>query len=125
MVALGRQAEHQPPAPVTFRRAVIDHQLARAAIGMAQDVKTDYDHHVNFSQYHTYYWERVKTTNPLWENRIKDAVDHELQAKGWQRVDSGGDVAITAVGSAHDQREYQTFYDGLGGWRWGAGPRSR
>ncbi len=64
-------------------------------------------------------WEKVKTTDPLWENRIKDAVDHELQAKGWQRVDQGGDVAITAVGSAHDQREYQTFYDGLGGWRWG------
>jgi hypothetical protein len=105
--------------PLRVFCSIVTVLLAFAAIGMAQDVKTDYDHHVNFSQYHTYYWERVKTTNPLWENRIKDAVDHELQAKGWQRVDSGGDVAITAVGSAHDQREYQTFYDGLGGWRWG------
>lgn len=93
--------------------------LAFAAVALAQDVKTDYDHHANFSQYHTYYWEKVKTTDPLWENRIKDAVDHELQAKGWQRVDSGGDVAVTAVGSARNQQEYQTFYDGLGGWRWG------
>ena len=93
--------------------------LAFAAVAMAQDVKTDYDHHANFSQYHTYYWEKVKTTDPLWENRIKDAVDHELQAKGWQRVDSGGDVAVMAVGSSRNQQEYQTFYDGLGGWRWG------
>jgi hypothetical protein len=91
---------------------------AFAAVVLAQDVKTDYDHHANFSQYHTYYWEKVKTTDPLWESRIKDAVDHELQAKGWQRVDSG-DVAITAVGSSRNQQEYQTFYDGLGGWRWG------
>jgi hypothetical protein len=93
--------------------------LAIATAGLAQDVKTDYDHHANFSQYHTYYWEKVKTTDPLWERRIQDAVDHELQAKGWQRVDSGGDVALAAVGSARDQQEYRTFYDGLGGWRWG------
>ncbi len=85
----------------------------------AQDVKTDYDHHANFGQYHTYYWQNVKTTDPLWEQRIKEAVDHDLQAKGWQRVDNGGDVALTAVGSAHNEKEYQTFYNGMGGWRWG------
>jgi hypothetical protein len=29
-------------------------------------------------------------------------------------------VAVTAVGSTHNQQEYQTFYDGMGGgWRWG------
>ena len=85
----------------------------------AQDIKTDYDHHANFSQYHSYYWAKVKTTDPLWESRIQEAVDHALQAKGWQRVDNGGDIAVTAVGSARNQREYQTFYDGMGGWRWG------
>jgi hypothetical protein len=96
--------------------------LALAILGsvaVAQDVKTDYDHHANFSQYHTYYWEKVQTTDPLWQSRIQDAVDQELQAKGWQRVGSGADVALTAVGSAHNQREYQTFYNGMGGWRWG------
>ena len=89
------------------------------SVAVAQDVKTDYDHHANFSQYHTYYWEKVQTTDPLWQSRIQDAVDHELQAKGWQRADSNGDVALTAVGSARNQREYQTFYNGMGGWRWG------
>jgi hypothetical protein len=96
--------------------------LVVTACAVAQEVKTDYDHHANFSQYHTYCWEKVKTTDPLWEGRIQEAVDHSLQAKGWQRVDTGDnrcDVAVTAVGSAHNQREYQTFYDGLGGWRWG------
>jgi hypothetical protein len=94
--------------------------LAMAAtVAFAQEVRTDYDHHANFSQYHTYYWEKVQTTDPLWEGRIKDAVDHDLQAKGWQRVDSGADVAIAAVGSAHNQREYETFYNGMGRWRWG------
>jgi hypothetical protein len=92
--------------------------LALGTVAAAQEVRTDYDHHANFSQYHTYYWEKVQTTDPLWQSRIQEAVDHDLQAKGWQRVDSGADVAITAVGSAHNEREYQTFYNGMGGWRW-------
>jgi hypothetical protein len=62
----------------------------------------------------------VETENPLWEPRIQEAVDKELQAKGWQRVDSGGDVALAAVGATKNQQEYQTFYNGLGpGWGWG------
>ena len=93
--------------------------LAVAFAASAQDVKTDYDHHADFSQYHTYYWEKVRTTDPLWQSRIQDAVDRQLQAKGWQRVDNGGDIAITAVGSSHNEKEYQTFYNGMGGWRSG------
>ncbi len=34
-------------------------------------------------------------------------------------MDNGGDVAVPAVGSARNRQEYQTFYDGMGGWRWG------
>ncbi|HTS07299.1 MAG TPA: DUF4136 domain-containing protein [Candidatus Eisenbacteria bacterium] len=90
-----------------------------AAFAFAQDVKTDYDHHANFSQYHTYSWVKVKTSDPLWESRIQEAVDKDLQSKGWQRVDNGGDVGLAAVGSARNEKEYQTFYDGMGGWRWG------
>jgi len=92
--------------------------LAISCSAFANEVKTDYDHHANFSRYRTYSWERVQTSNPLWQDRIKEAVDHDLQAKGWQRVDSGGDVALVAVGATHNEQEYQTFYNGLGGWRW-------
>jgi hypothetical protein len=99
--------------------AILATLLCLAAGASAEDVKTDYDHHANFSQYHTYYWEKVQASDPLWETRIKDAVDRDLQGKGWQRVEGNGDVALTAVGGTHDQHEYQTFYNGLGGWRWG------
>jgi len=84
----------------------------------ASDVKTDYDHHANFSHYRTYHWDRVQTSNPLWQNRIMEAVDRDLQAKGLQRVESGGDLALTAVGATHNEQEYQTFYNGFPGWRW-------
>jgi hypothetical protein len=93
--------------------------FALAASVFAQDVKTDYDRHVDFSQYKTYSWGKVQTENPLWQQRITDAVDQDLQEKGWQKVESGGDVTLMAVGATRNQRQYQTFYDGLGGWRWG------
>jgi hypothetical protein len=86
---------------------------------LAQKVETDYDHSVNFNQYHTYSWGHVRSTDPFFEHRIRDAVDQDLQTKGWQLVPAGGDVTLTAVAIKKNQAEYTTFYDGLGGgWRW-------
>jgi hypothetical protein len=93
--------------------------LAMLGAAFAQDVKTDFDHHANFSQYKTYSWQAVKSADPLWDSRITDAVDAQLAAKGWTKVDNGGDVNIIAVGTTHTERTLQTFYDGFGGgWRW-------
>src|ERR1700746_1270495 len=86
---------------------------------LAQQVKTDLKHQANFSQYKTYSWQEIKPANSLWDARIKSAVDAQLAAKGWTRVDSGGDVAIVAIKTSHTERTLQTFYDGIGGgWRW-------
>lgn len=85
----------------------------------AQKIETDYDHSINFSQYHTYSWGRVHTSDPFFEQRVRDAVNRDLQAKGWQLVPSGGDVTLTAVAIKRDRAEYDTFYEGFGpGWRW-------
>jgi len=93
--------------------------LLVASTAFAQDVKTDYDHHAKFERYHTYSWDKIQTDNPLWQTRIMEAVDKDLQGKGWQKVESGGDVMLTAVGAVQNEKQYQTFYDGLGpGWRW-------
>lgn len=86
----------------------------------AADVRTDYDHNVNFEEFHTYSWGQVQTSDPFWAPRIKHAVNQALTARGWQEVPSGGQVTVMAVGSVHDQQQYQTFYNGLGpGWGWG------
>jgi hypothetical protein len=90
-----------------------------AARAPAQEVRTDYDHKVTFEKYHTYSWGRVQASNPLWQSRIQDAIDRDLQGKGWQRVENSGDATVMAVGATQNEHEYQTFYNGLGGWRWG------
>jgi len=93
--------------------------LTALGTAFAQQVTTDFDHQANFSQYKTYSWEEIKPANSLWDTRIKNAVDAQLQAKGWTQVASGGDVCIVAVKTTQTQRTLQTFYDGFGGgWRW-------
>jgi hypothetical protein len=102
-------------------RTVVCTVLFLVALGtaFAQQVKTDFDHQANFSQYKTYSWQEIKPPNSLWDARIKNAVDAQLAAKGWTQVDSGGDVAIVAIKTTETQRSLQTFYDGFGGgWGW-------
>jgi acylphosphatase len=92
--------------------------LVAAASAFPREVKSDYDHHANFSQYKTYSWAKVETTSPLWNDRVKEAVDRELAAKGWTQVPSDGDVSIVAIGTTRDKPTLQTFYDGFDGWLW-------
>src|SRR6202790_3861447 len=94
--------------------------LLFAGKSSAQQVKTDYDHSANFGQYKTYSWEKVQTKDPLMVDRIKDAVNRALAAKGWTQVDSGGDVCVMAIEITQNQQTLNTFYDGFGGGRrWG------
>src|ERR1700727_1159193 len=95
--------------------ACVGIMLFFAAASFAQQVKTDYDRNANFSQYKTYSWEKVQTQDSLWVDRIKEAVNTALAAKGWTPVQSGGDVAIVAVETTQNQQTLDTFYDGFGG----------
>jgi hypothetical protein len=92
---------------------------AFACIAFAARISSDYDRTVDFAQYMKYSWMKVQAGNSLWEDRIVHAVDAQLAAKGWTKVDSGGDAYITAFGSTKDQRTLDTFYNAFGGgWRW-------
>jgi len=85
----------------------------------AGQVRTDYDRSADFGQYKTYTWEQVKTQDALNVDRIKNAVNADLAAKGWTQVDSGGDVSIVAMEITRNQQTLSTFYDGFGGgWGW-------
>ena len=96
--------------------------LLAATASFAQQVKTDYDRTADFSRYKTYSWEKVQTQDQLWVDRIKEAVNADLSAKGLTQVPSGGDIAIVAIEMTQNQRTLNTFYNGFGGgWRWGGG----
>jgi len=92
--------------------------IALATAVFADHVAVDYDHATNFNQIKTYSWSKVHTANSIWDDRVKDAIDKELTAKGWTQVPSGGNVSLVAVEKTSIHQQYDTFYDGFGGWRW-------
>ncbi len=88
---------------------------------LADTVQTDHDRNVNFEQFHTYSWGQIKTSNPFYVSRIRDRVDKDLQARGWQLVRSGGDTTVFATGNVRNEKQVETYYNGLGGWGGGWG----
>src|SRR5437879_11765144 len=93
-------------------------EMALTTAVFADRVAVEYDHAVNFKQVKTNSWSKIRTANSIWDERVKDAIDKELTAKGWTRVPSGGDVALMAVEKTSAHQQYDTFYDGFGGRRW-------
>ncbi len=102
-----------------FGVAVLGFLLSSVAI--AQKIDIDWDRQANFSQYHTYTWQ--KSPHPakgFWDQRIMDAVDKQLQAKGLTKVDSNPDLWVVYSNSIHDQKEVVgTGYNVGPYWNWG------
>src|SRR6185369_12489394 len=93
--------------------------LIASTFGIAQDVNTDYDHNADFSKYKTYSWAKVETSDSIWDSRVKDDIDKEMQAKGLTKVPSGGDISLVAIGTTKEKPQLETYYDGgMGGWGW-------
>jgi hypothetical protein len=112
----------------TFRTLTLGVALSAlaAAPALAQKVNTDYNHSINFTQFHTFSFGQVHGSDELFTDRIRTEIARDLTARGWQQVPNGGDVIVTAIGGMKDQQEYNTFYTGFGpgwGWRrgWGGG----
>jgi nicotinic acid phosphoribosyltransferase len=103
-----------------IQTALLAAALMGTATAFAGNVQTDYNHTADFSQYKTYSWGKVKTTDPFFVTRVQNAVNQQLQAKGWTLAPTGGSVTVFATDNIHDQQEIQTMYDGLGGG-WGPG----
>jgi len=57
-------------------------------------------------------WIGVNVQEPLWNDRVTKAIDNQLTAKGWRKVDSGGDASISAVGATHTEQTVETLNSG-------------
>jgi Domain of unknown function (DUF4136) len=102
-----------------FALVVLTLLISSAAV--AQKTNVDWDRQANFSQYHTYAWQ--KSPHPaknFWNDRIIEAVDKQLQAKGLTKVDSNPDLWVVYSNSIHDQKEVVgTGYNMGPYWGWG------
>jgi hypothetical protein len=94
--------------------------LSIAAQVVADKVFSDFDPKANFSQYKTFMWiKRPHMEDPLMDDRIVDAINAELTAKGWKLVQESADVGVAAHLATRRNHTLETFYSGFGGgWRW-------
>jgi hypothetical protein len=98
--------------------------LCTVGCGYTIKANTDYNHAVNFSNYHTFFMMKGNSSgNPLLDQRATEDVKAALATKGWTEAPQGQAAAAVVVHAAtKTKHSYQTFYDGWGGgWRYGWG----
>lgn len=91
--------------------------LCLGALAPAQDIQFDFDRSANFSSYKTYQWADARSgqaANQLMDQNIKRAIDAQMVLKGYQCVESGGDLHISYQAAIDQEKQFDT---------WGAGPR--
>jgi hypothetical protein len=95
--------------------------VAVAGAAGAQDVKVDYDKAANFGAIKTFSL-KLGTTwgNPIGEKRVVDQITGALVAKGWAVAPEGqADAQVVLHGASEKKRSLNTYYSGMGGYRWG------
>ena len=90
----------------------------------AQKVTTDFDKHAPFAMFKTYGWKLgTPAKNPLMDERIINAIDAQLAAKGFMKMDLEKNPDLLVVYHAAVDIETQiTTFDSGGGWYGWYGP---
>ncbi len=98
--------------------------LLLPSLALAQETSYDYAKGTNFSAYHTYALkEGTPVGNPLIDNRIIDALNTELAAKGLTKNDAKPDLFVTYHIAFDKQKDISAWSTGMGpyGWHYGMG----
>ena len=100
--------------------------LLLPAAAMAQKVSYDYDKSANFAAFKTYALkDGTKVGQPLIDERIVNAIDKELAAKGFTKAEANPDVFVVYHVAFDKQKDISTFSSGYGGgygpYGWGYG----
>jgi hypothetical protein len=104
------------------RAAIVAVAAAMAAsAAWAQDIKVDYDKAANFGAIKTFSV-KIGTSwgNPFGEKRVTDDVTGALVAKGWTLApEDKADAQVVLHGASQTKHTLNTYYSGMGGYRWG------
>jgi hypothetical protein len=94
--------------------------LLMTGTAFAQKVTIDYDRNADFSKYRTYaFGQGTPAPETLTNQRIQEAIESQLAAKGLTRVESNPDLIVVYHCAVDKETQLNTTY--LGGWGWGRG----
>ena len=101
------------------------------ALASAQKVSYDFNKTANFSSFKTYaHKDGTKVGQPLIDERIVNAIDAALAAKGFTKVEANPDVFVVYHIAFDKEKDISTYSSGYGGgygpygWGWGGGMSS-
>jgi len=90
----------------------------------AQSVTYDFDRSADFTRFKTHAWVRgTNVSDELNHKRIVRAIDAQLTARGFSKVEAIGNPDVLVAYQASFDRDLEINASGLGGYRL-AGPRS-
>ena len=100
--------------------------LMMPALAMAQKTSYDYDKAATFSTYKSYaFKEGTKAGQVLIDERIVQAIEAELAAKGFTKSDTNPDVFVVYHVAIDKEKDISTYSSGYGGgygpYGWGYG----
>ena len=112
-----------------MKRTILTLAVAMAlmpALALAQKTSYDYDKSVDFAGFKTYALkDGTKVGQPLIDDRIVNAIEAELAAKGLTKTEANPDVFVVYHTTFDKQKDISTFSSGYGGgygpygWRYG------
>ena len=96
------------------------------ALAMAQKVSYDFDKTANFAALKTYALrDGTKVGQPLIDNRIVEAIDAEMAAKGFTKTEANPDAFVVYHIAFDKEKDISTYSSGYGGgygaYGWGYG----
>jgi hypothetical protein len=102
--------------------------LVLSGCASSYTVNSDYDKGVNFRKYTSYRIVNDPTVkgdpianSELNQKRISQALDAEMQARGYVRRDTDADLIIKAQTDVRDRQSTQNYNPGWGYWAWYGG----
>ena len=101
--------------------AVLGLALSGVASAAQPNITIDYDHSINFENYHTYTWASVHATQPSVEQRVSIAANRSLAGRYMKEAGKDADLTMLAIEASKDPQEFATFYSGLTDWDWRRG----
>jgi len=111
----------------TLTAAIIGLVLAPTLV-VAQKTTYDYEKSANFAAFKTYaHKDGTKVGQQLIDDRIVNAIEAELKAKGLTKVEANPDVFVVYHVAFEKEKDISTYSSGYGGgygaygWGWGGG----
>lgn len=83
---------------------------------LADHVRKDYDHNVNFAYIRNFSFGEITMIDPALESTVKKTLSERLSAKGWTYIAADGEVTVFVHDDIQIEKDLEATYSKIGAW---------